>query len=1101
MNNYFENNEFCTYTRNGAVGEDDECKCRKCSTGKRSRESNDFEADFCADIFGRSVHDPSNRDDDDDDEPNEESRKEERPDVHDVELDGEEEAIECTCFERKLDHVNGHSSKMCLEIDAKAPCKKCTKEDVAPVVGSGSNENNLSNESNEVETSRDASNEVEPIPVKDPLNAVPNNNNANQCGGELLAANNRRGRDPNGDADNLRPSKRVKLNNGQAVSKSKTPRTIFHKALDAVNMSWDDQHLKNILSSNTYTISSSNAVQTPGSSKTSQMILSSIKSNFNALGQPMWHESLAMCAARIDSLRSHGHTDAALRLSVSVVRTMKQVQRDSHMIWDHYQSSISNSQSSCSSDEAAMAKSSSNACCNCNCSNANTNVNSNSGASGSSSSSASRSNAVASANGSSRKMSAEFPPSRHSDAANYASSSSAHANRDGYKLYRYDYGRSAGPSMSSSSSSFRYGIEHDGCRRCLETRERAAGYQKPFDGYQSSNRYGGFGGNMQAPYFRNSFGPINHGNLFHGDQRFGANHPNHFRSSSYHRYGGANYPSSMVHGPGDLCHSSNCNMMARSHHNNMMTNEPFASVHHARPHCNKELTAHGHGANPAMAPPHLCHVQHDLKLREMINAPMRIPTNEARCVNELNAMKASATPQQQPMASSSHEKNDEPQPGCSKDIPKASTSSAAGAASAEMANKAATTASVKTPCCVKNFCCNKMAASINERPTCCSAIRAAVQCNNAHGRSHCSSSGNIYFGRHSSFEFPPSFGGSSHSCHQKLRDEIPSSISSHLPCNCCRSTNQSNAPSHSMPSTSSSAKQSIVNFGASTSKAIPSTSAAASSSASSALMHANEFVRNRKPNCPSNCLDCSVGCEIEFPLDAVACIFDFLTEACIIPDVINGPDMGRLTFDSLPATTEDGNIIPPRYQHVPVPYSNDRNETYLTLAFEAATLALGKQRIMPQGLYSQHVICKQQDQLIQRLRHVELDRLLIDVIKKLTLQLLDGGPSSGLGKKSNESHFELDLISILFFQAFQYIQNQCRCTHWLGSCLRPCSHNTSIWHSESVCVRCVCRFSKSATMALQWSTIIHVKASTVIQVVGGRSVTLRRNSVRLARRC
>lgn len=60
-------------------------------------------------------------------------------------------------------------------------------------------------------------------------------------------------------------------------------------------------------------------------------------------------------------------------------------------------------------------------------------------------------------------------------------------------------------------------------------------------------------------------------------------------------------------------------------------------------------------------------------------------------------------------------------------------------------------------------------------------------------------------------------------------------------------------------------------------------------------------------------------------------------------------------------------------------------------------MALGKQRIMPQGLYSQHVICKQQDQLIARLRHVDLDHLLVDVLKNLTSQMLDGGPSSGLG--------------------------------------------------------------------------------------------------------
>lgn len=60
-------------------------------------------------------------------------------------------------------------------------------------------------------------------------------------------------------------------------------------------------------------------------------------------------------------------------------------------------------------------------------------------------------------------------------------------------------------------------------------------------------------------------------------------------------------------------------------------------------------------------------------------------------------------------------------------------------------------------------------------------------------------------------------------------------------------------------------------------------------------------------------------------------------------------------------------------------------------------MALGKQRIMPQGLYSQHVICKQQDQLIARLRHVDLDHMLVEVLRSLASQMLDGGPSSGLG--------------------------------------------------------------------------------------------------------
>lgn len=177
----------------------------------------------------------------------------------------------------------------------------------------------------------------------------------------------------------------------------------------------------------------------------------------------------------------------------------------------------------------------------------------------------------------------------------------------------------------------------------------------------------------------------------------------------------------------------------------------------------------------------------------------------------------------------------------------------------------------------------------------------------------------------------------------------------------------------------------------------------------------SEFSRSRKPGCAANCIDCTVGCEIEFPLDAVACIFDCLTEACIIPDALNAPDMGRLSFDSVTSAAEDGTVIQPRYRHVNVPNSNDEKETFLTMAFEAAVLALSKQRNMPPGVYSQHVICKQQDQLIQRLRHVDLDRLLIDVLKHLTNQLLDGGPTSGLGVSIHTESIPMHTLARFLF--------------------------------------------------------------------------------------
>lgn len=179
---------------------------------------------------------------------------------------------------------------------------------------------------------------------------------------------------------------------------------------------------------------------------------------------------------------------------------------------------------------------------------------------------------------------------------------------------------------------------------------------------------------------------------------------------------------------------------------------------------------------------------------------------------------------------------------------------------------------------------------------------------------------------------------------------------------------------------------------------------------------------NRKPNCLSKCIDCSVGCEVEFPLDAIACIFDCLTEACIMPEAMVN-EMSRMAYEiganvggqGNAAAPEDVNIIPPKYRHIPVPGSKDRYETYLTLAFEAAILALSKQRIMPHGLYAQHVVCKQQDQLISRLRNIDLDQMLIDVLKSLSIQLLEGGPTSGLGEMIHPESVPMHTLARFLF--------------------------------------------------------------------------------------
>lgn len=87
-------------------------------------------------------------------------------------------------------------------------------------------------------------------------------------------------------------------------------------------MSWDNIHLKNVLSSDTYSSHIPDSTQS---------------GSFNSLGQPLWHETLATCASRVDALRSHGHHAAALRLAVCVVRTMKQQQLDAQRRWQESQ--------------------------------------------------------------------------------------------------------------------------------------------------------------------------------------------------------------------------------------------------------------------------------------------------------------------------------------------------------------------------------------------------------------------------------------------------------------------------------------------------------------------------------------------------------------------------------------------------------------------------------------------------------------------------------------------------------------------------------------------------------------------------------------------
>ncbi|MBN3270391.1 ZSWM6 protein, partial [Polyodon spathula] len=86
------------------------------------------------------------------------------------------------------------------------------------------------------------------------------------------------------------------------------------------------------------------------------------------------------------------------------------------------------------------------------------------------------------------------------------------------------------------------------------------------------------------------------------------------------------------------------------------------------------------------------------------------------------------------------------------------------------------------------------------------------------------------------------------------------------------------------------------------------------------------------------------------------------------------------------------------YQHFPMHRFLEEGESYLTLAVEIALIGLGQQRIMPDGLYAQEKVCRNEEQLIAKLQEVDLDDTLVKIFRKQAVFLLEGGPYSGLGE-------------------------------------------------------------------------------------------------------
>lgn len=85
------------------------------------------------------------------------------------------------------------------------------------------------------------------------------------------------------------------------------PRSVFCRALDFQEFSWDDPHLQLILNND-----GPLDLDAPHKS-----IL------FDCTGNPLWNEPLSQAAARVETLRSHGYREQALRLTVASCRRIK----------------------------------------------------------------------------------------------------------------------------------------------------------------------------------------------------------------------------------------------------------------------------------------------------------------------------------------------------------------------------------------------------------------------------------------------------------------------------------------------------------------------------------------------------------------------------------------------------------------------------------------------------------------------------------------------------------------------------------------------------------------------------------------------------------
>ncbi|XP_069021485.1 LOW QUALITY PROTEIN: zinc finger SWIM domain-containing protein 6 [Embiotoca jacksoni] len=124
------------------------------------------------------------------------------------------------------------------------------------------------------------------------------------------------------------------------------------------------------------------------------------------------------------------------------------------------------------------------------------------------------------------------------------------------------------------------------------------------------------------------------------------------------------------------------------------------------------------------------------------------------------------------------------------------------------------------------------------------------------------------------------------------------------------------------------------------------------------------------------------------PLDPIGTLFSTLMETGR-----GGEDGAPLDFSGSPGSGR-------RAEH---PVLTDTalledGESFVSLAVETALIGLGQQRAMPDGLYAQEKVCRNEEQLLAKLQEVDLDDALVKIFQKQAVFLLEAGPYSGLGE-------------------------------------------------------------------------------------------------------